>query len=976
MAKKRIPIAGYNGYDKDFNMRKIPAGAFGTTRDTKRIFAAFNDGETKDIAIKDDIEDLQAQVDSINNKQASSDVDLKLALDLAQEAIHHIAKSDDGTELYSYNYNGEEVDVITGFSGSGGGGGGGGGQGGGDVTPSTTTDMTMANAGTAINTKLATGTPYRPAFTWSSTIDGNPTGDGNVNVYVSGHLKYSGTCAQGTVTLPDLARFLSNGKNTIRVVVIDAYDNTRERRYTAELVEVSHTAPNFSISTPFSGSFVFPCIPWGDVDKIIHTAIDGTELDTVTTSISGSRVNISIPAQSHGYHSLESWFIADIDGTMVESNHLYFEFASIVSGNNTPVIWSQYKPGDVNQYANVYIEYSVYDPAHATSDIDLMADDEVISSITVDRLVQPWSYRVRGSDDVTLKIVCGEVEKEFPLHVIAAETPIEAETKDLVLHLTADGRSNGEANPGTWSYGDIHATFQGFNWVTDGWQLDDEQNSMLSVKAGCTVTIPYQIFAQDCRNTGLTIEVDMATTDIRNYDTPVFTCWSGDSNNNNYRGLRITAQEIRFASAQETSVMQFKEDEHTRLGITVSKDSDGRLMMTYIDGEFCVPKQYPDDDDFSQLSPVGITIGSADCTVNIYGIRVYRRELTRRQMLMNHIADQQDADVMLALYDHNDIFDTHGNIVATKLPKSLPYEIVDYSGTHMPQYKGDKVTVSTRFIDQEDPTRSYVTEGTEMDVQGTSSQGYPRKNYKEKHKGTITQNGKVVNGIELTPGDMPVSEFCDKKDFASSEGGNNTLLSNLYDELCPYKTPAQRSNPQVRTTIKGIPMAMFQTSNGTDLEFIGKYNKNFDKGTAKLFGFASPDQSIEILNSTDDLALFKSDDFESLDSKGNPVYLGTFEWRYPDKFTDPAVMKEFWSWVVSCDPEKASGDTLDENVTYGDVTFTSDTADYRVAKFKAECDDYLEIQPTIFYYIFTLTFLLADNRAKNMFPTFAGGAVS
>lgn len=974
MAKKRIPIAGYNGYDSDFDRQKIPAGAFGTTRDTKRMFGAYSDGEVKDIAIKDDIEDLQGQVDALDGYRRTDEANIKTALELAQAAVHHVAKSDDGTELYTYDYNGSEIDVITGFSGSGGSGGGGGG--GGSDTPSTTTDMNMANAGTAINSKVSTGTPYQVSFTWSSTIDGAATGSGNYNVYVSGSLKYSAACEQGTVTTPDLSRYLKTGTNTVRIVCVDAYDNTRERRYTVELVEISLTAPNFSVSSPFSGSFAFPAVPNGSVDKIIHVSIDGTELDTVPTSVNGSRVNITIPAQAHGTHSLEAWFIADIDGTMVESNHLYYEFASVVKGNTAKIIWSGTQVTSAKQYANIAIDYYVYDPAAAYSDVELTVNGEVQQSITVDRTMQTWAYRARGAEDLVMVISSGTVSKTFNIDIEEADTPIEAATDDLELYLTAQGRSNSEANPATWTYEGISATFSGFNWVTDGWMLDDDSNAMLSVKAGDTVTIPYQIFAQDCRGTGLTIEVDMATTDIRNYDAPVFTCYAGDSSGQNVRGIRITAQEIQFRSAQVSTQMQFKEDEHVRVGITVARRTDGRLVMTYIDGEFCAPVQYPSDDDFSQLSPVGITIGSTGCTVNIYGIRIYRRELSRREMLMNYIADQQDADVMLELYDHNNIFDAAGNIVPTMLPVNLPYEIIDYSGTHLPQSKGDKVAVSTQFVDRANPAKSYTTTETQLDVQGTSSQWYPRKNYKEKHKGTITQNGKLVTGIELEDGDMLVAEFCDKKDFASSEGANNTLLARLYDDICPYKTPAQRANSQVRTTIKGIPIVMFATPNGSDIEFIGKYNKNFDKGTEKLFGFASPDQSIEFKNNTDALVLFKSDDFESLATDGTPLYLEDFEWRYPEDLNDPSVMKEFWSWIVGCDPDKATGDALEEAVTYESVTYTNDTAAYRVAKFKAEADQYMEIDATVFYYVITLLFLMVDSRAKNMFATFTGEAIA
>ena len=52
-----------------------------------------------------------------------------------------------------------------------------------------------------------------------------------------------------------------------------------------------------------------------------------------------------------------------------------------------------------------------------------------------------------------------------------------------------------------------------------------------------------------------------------------------------------------------------------------------------------------------------------------------------------------------------------------------------------------------------------------------------------------------------------------------------------------------------------------------------------------------------------------------------------------------------------------------------DYGYEKDTAEYRLAKFKAEFEDYFEKPAMIFYYIFTETFLMIDNRAKNMFLT-------
>lgn len=84
--------------------------------------------------------------------------------------------------------------------------------------------------------------------------------------------------------------------------------------------------------------------------------------------------------------------------------------------------------------------------------------------------------------------------------------------------------------------------------------------------------------------------------------------------------------------------------------------------------------------------------------------------------------------------------------------------------------------------------------------------------------------------------------------------------------------------------------------------------------------------------------------------------------------------------MKSTDRTQATGDALSSPVTYGAggdaVTYTTDSADYRLAKFKAEAGNYMEMQSAIFYYMFTELFLMVDSRAKNAFPSFIGSEVS
>lgn len=77
---------------------------------------------------------------------------------------------------------------------------------------------------------------------------------------------------------------------------------------------------------------------------------------------------------------------------------------------------------------------------------------------------------------------------------------------------------------------------------------------------------------------------------------------------------------------------------------------------------------------------------------------------------------------------------------------------------------------------------------------------------------------------------------------------------------------------------------------------------------------------------------------------------------------------------MSTDTDEATDNTLSHSVTYNGVEYTTDSAEYRLAKFKAEASQYLELQPLYFYYLFTEAFLMIDSRAKNMFPSWMGGS--
>ena len=274
------------------------------------------------------------------------------------------------------------------------------------------------------------------------------------------------------------------------------------------------------------------------------------------------------------------------------------------------------------------------------ADVVIKRNGVTISTQTVGRSKQDFAVRMDTVGTFTFEISSGEASRSFTLEVTESDIQIEAETEALSLYLTSNGRSNTEENRSEWKYGDVAAQLSGFNFASDGWQKDEKGNTVLRIAGDARVQIPYLLFGSDFRTAGKTIELEFATRTVMNYDAVILSCLSGG------RGLSLTAQKVLLKSEQSEIGTQFKENEHVRVAFVVEKRTEHRLIYCYINGIMSGAVQYPVNDDFAQTEPVGISIGSNECTIDLYNIRVYDNDLTRSQILDNWIADTQDVEEM------------------------------------------------------------------------------------------------------------------------------------------------------------------------------------------------------------------------------------------------------------------------------------------------------------------------------------------
>ena len=541
----------------------------------------------------------------------------------------------------------------------------------------------------------------------------------------------------------------------------------------------------------------------------------------------------------------------------------------------------------------------------------------------------------------------------------------------MVFEFDPIGRTN-QNSANQWSYTDKttgkveQATFSGIDWgILDGWQIKKDENgviledqTMLRILPGGRMTIPFKLFEQEITSNGVgyTIELELATQNVTNYEALIIDAF--DKTEGVQRGLKVFSQSAELKSQNNLISAQFKEDERIRLTFTIEPTSLNKLIMIYINGVLCGIKQY-DKDVFRQENACPIIIGAEDSGIDVYFIRAYKRALDKDQQLNNFCVDRPSYADKISAKSRNDILNASSGgdlakmITINSLKGSIPYIIMHCpklpANKDQDKFKGMKMT----FVDPSNPTRSFTAEDCTFSVQGTSSAGYPVKNFKIKlgKQGIkYTRNGQIEkDGFHFEGKDksQPTKVFCLKADYASSENANNVMLVDYYNETCPYRNEAQQYEMQttgketVRHGVHGEPIVLFWQDLSTPAEeiyFQGKYNFNDDKDAENVFGYVGvvPEdiyniQCWEFTNNNMELCLFKHNLTEGDNAwfkevendKGEmvPAWSNSFERRFPeqedDEVPDMTAFRRMVDWVAATNTAWANNEKeLSQSVYY------------------------------------------------------------
>lgn len=915
--------------------------------------------------------------------------------------------------IFYWKENGETVKTFT-IQGGGGGG-------------TTTSTMTIERV-TPADAIFLLGNKAVIEYTWSSVDNvGDSTGIGTAVWKVDNTTVSTLTVGQGRNSI-DLTEFLKTGTNSIRLSITDSVGTLSTKTWTITIVDFKLES-SFDDTLFYSDEVSFRYIPYGNINKTVHFILDGVELDSVSTTASGRQLSYVLTKQSHGAHLLKVYMTATVNNQAIQSSTIIKDIIWVDPDERTPIIGCAMQEFTTQQYHATNIPYVVYDPDHNPATVKLAVNGNTVSTLSVNRTVQTWSYKSSdvGSHDLTIS--CRKVTKILKANIEKLDIDVEPVTANLEFDFNPTGYSNSDTNR-LWSdknHSNIAMTVSdNFDWSNGGYQIDKDGNQYFCVKAGTTVKINYNLFGIDPKQTGSEFKVVFKTTNVRDASATFLSCIN--KKDANPVGLEMNVHEANIYSSTSSLYFPYSEEDIIEYEFNINAldtktDGATSIIMTYEDGVGGRPMIYNDVHRLYQYEPLPITIGCDDCDVHIYRMKAYSASLTDTDILANFIADARDADDMIARFERNQIYDENNSLTPESVAKACPdLRIIKIEAPHFTNDKKDFVkntsmqciyTNGDPVLDNWKFTNCYhAGQGTTSNEYGFAARnidviccfdGEHQVNSKitlDPDYKTILELGdgsKTIDGtgkISLTRNSIPNNWWNFKVNVASSEMTNNALLQKRFNDYLPYSNPATRKDPKVKNSMEFVNCVIFLKESDpdvsthrefqdTDWHFYSLGNMGDSKKTDVTRAYDPDDMKefcIEISDNTLPNSAFQTG---VINPDGTIKYpITKTEWKTGNTAYDNLYNNWDGSFEFrydccgdSKDGTAISTDEVKEKIRTNNRQIWRDFYEFVITSsnedFVAHLGDWMIEEAAEYLYLFTLRYTMIDNRAKNVFPHWA-----
>jgi hypothetical protein len=463
------------------------------------------------------------------------------------------------------------------------------------------------------------------------------------------------------------------GKKTFELTITDAEDATLYKTMKWEV-----TVINLSIITTFSENSVntvgtSPSLAYsasGNIEKVVHFVLNGTEVGTVNLRANQTTAGpFSIPAQEvAGAYKLHLYVTASVNNRTIYSNDVYRDIIWYDSTSNDIIIASPYRAlsdppaetdyNDVTQYNTVSIPYTVAGGSSSSYTVQYYVDNVNVNTVTLSGTNGgTWNYIATASEGHILMIKVGDASIKIALNVSSLNIDIAPVTDNLVLDFNPMGVTN-TSNKRMWSNDNYNMTVSNnFDWFNGGYGTDEDGDYFL-IKAGTWAEFDYTMFKSyqyqvgdgvyETRSTvfrdGAELKVIFKTAAVRDANAVWFTNMGVTSESASAKsvGIQLNAHNgwLKTDSASNTEIngvaatntylyFPYSEEDKIELDININKDSEATFLMSYEDG--CPSKAYPYTSSQALYHRTGyespIHIGSPDCDVYIYRMKIYNTSL-------------------------------------------------------------------------------------------------------------------------------------------------------------------------------------------------------------------------------------------------------------------------------------------------------------------------------------------------------------
>ncbi len=506
--------------------------------------------------------------------------------------------------------------------------------------------------------------------------------------------------------------------------------------------------------------------------KYIEWYIDGVKAraDTVITDISGGdTIGFDVRNLAPGAHTFQTRaYVLTASETKFYGENNFYMFAIAGGQNPCVLIHDVIENGEIvgpgetlklsaAQFEIISFDWAYYDPRNRSLGITFSYNGKQIGTVVKSNGddIETFTYRPveNGNGNLLITILDedGNVVYEYGIGVEVEEssTALSEASTGLILKLNAMGRSNDEvdkttSNPdGTrnvWTYTaengtTYNTTFNGFAWNSlQGWN-----NNALVMSDGAYIEVDIRPMMNDWALNGGTIEIDIETFDVDDDNAVVATCSDG-MEDSAYVMISATQAKMKVNGTSAPLETRFRDNDRMDLcfiGNAQGNLEDSNLLYIVNNGVLERAVNFNNGDQMASMSTlkIGDINGEGKVKCRLHSIKVYNRALSVDEAFANYIVNNDDVQKK---YEENNILKEGSTteVDYNKIVQKIP--VLIFTG-NVPAINAGATKDVTYYFDVEytnmqDPTRNFTAFHVQTKLQGTSSLGYPRKNYKIKTK--------------------------------------------------------------------------------------------------------------------------------------------------------------------------------------------------------------------------------------------------